>query len=107
MVVRLEFAFEGLGWFAHGVPSEPKAGLDMFGVDTGTVAYRFVLPFLRFLTRSVDKAARPMQVCYIEILYQVVERLPLPSGGVSETALVPGSPGWLLPPDRLFQLIAF
>ena len=44
-VVRLEVVLEGPGWFAHGVPSEPEAGFDMFGVNAGTVAYRFVLPF--------------------------------------------------------------
>ena len=44
-VVRLGVVLEGLGWFAHGVPSEPAAGFDMFGVNAGAVAYRFVLPF--------------------------------------------------------------
>ena len=45
MVVRLGLVLEGLGWFARGVPSEPEAGFDMFGVNTGTVAYRLELPF--------------------------------------------------------------
>ena len=41
----------------------------------------------------MDRVARlPMQVCYIEILYQVVERSTPPPGGVSEMALVPGKP---------------
>mgnify|MGYP001199178310 len=45
MVVRLGLVLEGQGWFARGVPSEPEAGFDMFGVNTGTVAYRLELPF--------------------------------------------------------------
>ena len=51
----MDWFLEGLGWFAQGVPSEPKAGFDRFGVDTGTVAYQFELLFIRCLSRAVDK----------------------------------------------------
>ena len=55
MVVKLGLVLEGQGWFARGVPSEPEAGFDMFGVNSGRVAYRLELPFTA-PCGAVDKA---------------------------------------------------